>query len=117
MTTGILIVDDDIQQRTLISSILSDEGYRTFDADGVDSALEIVAGNDIGLIITDLKMDKRSGLELVEAICQTEEHPEIVMMTAFGTVETAVKAIHILFRWQTLPGALSLSNLASVERW
>ncbi|MBN1309087.1 MAG: sigma-54-dependent Fis family transcriptional regulator, partial [Chitinispirillaceae bacterium] len=90
----LLIVDDDINQRKLIVKILSEEGYAVEDAQSVDAALDLLSNGGIELVITDLKMPGKSGIELLGTIDFNEvRHPEIIVMTAFGTVDTAVKAM------------------------
>lgn len=91
----VLIVDDELSQRKIMMDILSEEGYEIFDADSVDAALQILTQKQFDVIITDLKMPKKSGLDLVEAIRTTEYPPEILLITAFGTVDTAVRAMKL----------------------
>ncbi|MBN1575311.1 MAG: sigma-54-dependent Fis family transcriptional regulator [Chitinispirillaceae bacterium] len=90
----ILIVDDDTHQRKLIVKILSEEGYNVTDAESVDAALAVLSNGGIDLVLTDLKMPGKSGLDLLAAVDFDQvQHPEIIVMTAFGNVDTAVKAM------------------------
>ena len=91
----ILVVDDDKAFSLLLSSILKDTGYHVEEADSGEKALRKLKRFSPHLILADLKMPGMSGLELMERV--KDEHPEIdfVMITAFGTVETAVKAMKL----------------------
>ena len=91
----ILVVDDDKAFSLLLSSILKDTGYHVEEADSGEKALKKLKRFSPHLILADLKMPGMSGLELMERV--KDEHPEIdfVMITAFGTVETAVKAMKL----------------------
>lgn len=91
----ILLVDDETAQRSIMASILKAEGYRVFEADSVDSALERITESEPEVILTDLKMPGKSGIELVAGIASQPKRPEIIVMTAFGTIETAVKAMKL----------------------
>jgi DNA-binding NtrC family response regulator len=91
----ILLVDDDAAQRGIMGSILSSEGHSVTEADGVDAALRILADQRTEVVFTDLKMHGRGGLELVEEARRCAPPPEVVVITAFGSVDTAVRAMHL----------------------
>jgi DNA-binding NtrC family response regulator len=91
----ILVVDDETAQRGIMSSILKSEGYRVFEADSVESALSRLEEEKPEVILTDLKMPGKSGIELVEQVTGRPQQPEIIVITAFGTIETAVKAMRL----------------------
>lgn len=91
----ILVVDDEKAQRDIMREILTGESHEVAEAGGVEEALRIRGEFHPDLVLTDLKMPNRSGLHLVEALAKTEHPPEIVVITAFGTIETAVKAIRL----------------------
>jgi DNA-binding NtrC family response regulator len=91
----VLVVDDEAAQRGIISSILKADGYTVVEASGVDAALVRIEEEQPGVVITDLKMDNRSGLELVEAIAKMASRPEVVVMTAFGSIDTSVRAMKL----------------------
>lgn len=89
----LLIVDDDRSMRLVLSTMLKKEGYEVASAvDGVD-ALEVLRREDIDVVITDLKMPRLDGMGLLERI--RYDYPEIpvIIITAYGTVATAVDAI------------------------
>lgn len=91
----ILIVDDDRDMRTSLADLLSEEGY-TVEAyqTGVD-ALAAVERSHPTLLITDLVMKGMQGLELLRTAKQRDPHLAVVVITAFGTIETAVEAMRL----------------------
>ena len=89
----ILIVDDDPSMRTALLETVRRLGYAVQGAaDGVE-ALERIAKFHPWLVLTDLKMPRLSGLELIKDIRARAPYATIVLMTAYGTVETAVEAM------------------------
>lgn len=89
----ILVVDDDESLRRVTQMQLEEAGYVVLTAANGDSALEIFVEEVPALVITDLKMPGISGLELLKKV--REEHPQttVLMITAFGSVQTAVAAM------------------------
>ena len=89
----VLIVDDEPSMRTALTETVRRLGYQVRGAiDGAD-AVEQVERLKPWLVVTDLKMPRLNGLELVKAIKQKAPHTLIILMTAYGTVETAVEAM------------------------
>lgn len=89
----ILIVDDEKMTRMNLSHILSKEGYQVeTDSSGSD-ALERLAKKCFDLVITDLKMDKVDGLMLLDMIKKNSPGTEVIIITGYATVLTAVDAI------------------------
>lgn len=89
----ILIVDDEKVQREILTVILNKEGYGTVDVPGVREALEQLEKREFDLILTDLKMQGQSGLDLLERVLADNPQQCIIMMTAHGTIDSAVEAI------------------------
>jgi DNA-binding NtrC family response regulator len=89
----ILVVDDEAGQRNIMVSILTAEGHILLEAPNVDEALGQIRDFQPQVVLTDLKMPGKSGLVLVEEIAKLDVRPEVVVITAFGSVETAVKAM------------------------
>jgi len=89
----VLVVDDDESLRWITQLQLEEAGYAVLTAADADEALAQVEEANPSLVITDLKMPGMSGLELLKRI--RTEHPEVfvVVITAFGTVQTAVEAM------------------------
>jgi len=92
-TAIILVVDDDRSNRQTLCSILSRDGYEVEDASGGKEALERLRTRPTALMLTDLKMPGMDGVELLRASRMVSPDTEVVLMTAYGTVETAVEAM------------------------
>ncbi len=89
----VLVVDDEPSNLASIEKIFQRDGLRVLTADGAKAALEIVRTHRVQVVLTDLMMPGVSGLELLRALKQLSPDTEVVMMTAYGTVETAVQAM------------------------
>jgi two-component system response regulator HydG len=89
----VLVVDDEPSNLASIEKIFQRDGLRVLTADGAKSALELVRTHRVQVVLTDLMMPGVSGLELLRALKQLSPDTEVVMMTAYGTVETAVQAM------------------------
>ena len=89
----ILIVDDEKNYLTILSALLEDEGFEVLTAPGGSEALEIHKSSDLDLILTDMKMPKMDGIELLENIKENDPDLPVIMMTAHGTVDKAVEAM------------------------
>jgi len=90
---SILIVDDEKNYQIVLKTLLSQEGYEVLSAGDGITALRIFQDSDIDLVITDLKMSNMSGLELLERIKALNESVPVIIMTAYGTIDTAVEAM------------------------
>ncbi len=93
MTGTILIVDDERGQREILQTILEGEGLRVTTAPGGREALKELEKSEFDLILTDLKMQGMSGMELLEKVLETDPLQCAIMMTAHGTVDSAVEAM------------------------
>jgi DNA-binding NtrC family response regulator len=91
--SNVLVVDDEAGQRKIVASILKSAGHLVYEAASVEDALQQITENRPEVVLTDLKMPGKSGLVLVEEASKNQLPPEVVVITAFGTVETAVKAM------------------------
>jgi len=89
----ILLADDDENIRRVLEFQLSEAGYKILTAADGSQAFEIFTNNDFDCVITDLRMPKLSGLELLEKIKTFNAEIPVVVITAFGEVETAVSAM------------------------
>jgi len=89
----VLVVDDEDIARTNLEYILKKEGYHVTTAVNGADALEKVMGSEFDLILTDLKMEKMDGMQLVESVKRVSPHTDIVMITGFATVSSAVDAL------------------------
>ncbi|MDA8171473.1 MAG: sigma-54 dependent transcriptional regulator [Nitrospiraceae bacterium] len=91
----ILVVDDEPLQRDILTRILSDAGYEAHAAGSGEEALEMARALDPDVILTDLKMKRMNGIELMERMKSENElsMPAMIIMTAFGSVSSAVEAM------------------------
>ncbi|HWF37809.1 MAG TPA: sigma-54 dependent transcriptional regulator [Candidatus Acidoferrales bacterium] len=90
---SILVVEDEPKLRRLVELQLADDGYDVKSAPDAESGLKLVNEGAFDLIITDLKLPKMSGLELLQEVKRTDPQMPVVIMTAFGSVESAVDAM------------------------
>jgi DNA-binding NtrC family response regulator len=90
---ALLIVDDEESNVRSLEKIFSREGYKVLTAPGGKEALDLLRGREVDVIVTDLLMPGMSGVELLRAAKALNPEVEVIMMTAFGTVETAVEAM------------------------
>ena len=93
MNGSILIVDDEKGQREILTMILRGEGYETAEASGVPEAQLLLGKREFDLILTDLKMQGQSGLDLLEQVMADDPQQCVIMMTAHGSVDSAVGAM------------------------
>jgi two-component system response regulator HydG len=93
MSERVLVVDDDDSNRVTMERILKREGYEVLHAASGKEALEILRDAPVDLVLTDLKMPGMSGIDLLKASRMVEPDVEVLVMTAYGTVETAVEAM------------------------
>ena len=89
----ILIVEDEIKMQRLLELSLAEEGHTTRTASDAESGLKLLRQEKFHLILTDLKLPGMDGLEFLQALKRSDAQAPVVLMTAFGTVETAVQAM------------------------
>jgi len=116
----VLVVDDEPLQRDILKTILSDEGYEIYTASSAEEGLRIVKEFKPDVVLTDLKMEGMDGLEFIECIPREPFEPSTIIMTAYGTISSAVEAIKIgAFDYLTKPldkDTLLLTVKRAVER-
>src|SRR6476620_1558484 len=89
----ILVVDDDADMRGLLFDVLESEGYRVGTAESGEKALQALAEEQYDLVLTDLRMKGMQGTALLSEIKHRYPDTGVILMTAFGTVETAIEAM------------------------
>lgn len=92
-TGRILIVDDQKNMRTTTGMVLRDAGYRVTEAEDGRAALTRLASEAFDVMLTDLRMDGMGGLELLRSALEMAPNTQVIVMTAYGTIESAVEAI------------------------
>ncbi len=90
---NILIVDDEVDILMTMKDILEDEGYSVETTDDPEEALKIVQEKEFDLVISDLKMPKMSGEELLCSIKKKNDITSFIIVTAYGTIDTAVSCM------------------------
>ncbi|MEW6388047.1 MAG: endopeptidase La [Thermodesulfobacteriota bacterium] len=89
----VLVVDDEEIARTNLEYILRKEGHQVSTAANGQEALEKVKAQEFDVVVTDLKMERMDGLQLLESVKQITPQTEIIMVTGYATVSTAVDAL------------------------
>lgn len=89
----VLIVDDEKFIRDILADFLTMEGYSVRTADDGTQAVNELSRSNFALVISDLKMPKMGGLELLQHVARMQPEALTVIMTGFGTVETAIDAM------------------------
>lgn len=88
----ILIVDDESEIRRALQGVLEDEGYKTLLAASGEACLETLHQKQIDVVLLDIWLPGIDGLETLERITEIDDHPEIIMISGHGSIETAVRA-------------------------
>jgi nitrogen regulation protein NR(I) len=89
----VLIVDDEPNLRKILSAQLSRDGYEVMTAEDGEQGLALLKEHHIDLVITDLKMPKVDGMTLLRRALELEPELPIILITAHGTIDTAVEAL------------------------
>ena len=89
----VLIVDDEENERSGLAELVSSWGYRTETAKDGAEGLERVGAWSPGIVVTDLKMPRMGGLELLERIAAQPQPVAVILLTAQGTIDVAVEAM------------------------
>jgi DNA-binding NtrC family response regulator len=119
--TQILVVDDEVDMLTLLRNYLSREGYEVRTAPSAEVALQLLEDCDFDVVLTDLRMRGMDGLELVREIRTARPETQVILMTAFGGIDTAIEAIkagayHFVAKPVKLPEVGALVHKALAER-
>ncbi len=89
----ILIVDDESSQREILNDILEDAGFQVKLAASGEEGMEVLKNQEIFLILTDLKMPGMDGIQLLQKALHLNPDIQVILMTAFGSIPSAVNAI------------------------
>jgi len=115
MKSKIIIVDDEKDTCDIVSKILGDEGYKTFSTISSRSALAKIKKEKPDLVLMDIKMPGMDGIEMLKCIREIDKSITVVMMTAYGDVDTAREAMRLgAFDYITKP--FDIDVLKSVAR-
>ena len=104
MPAKILVIDDDSSLRRVLEYNLQQEGYDVYTAADGDAGLQLFAEKSPAVVITDLKMPGKSGFEVLSAIKENSPATVVIVLTAFGAIDTAVEAMKLgAFHYLTKP--------------
>ena len=95
MKSNILVVDDEPVARQSLSEILRLEGYAVNSVPNGQAAVEYVRTHPVELVVVDLRMPGMDGLEVVQVVNQISPETEVILLTAFGSTETAIQALRL----------------------
>jgi DNA-binding NtrC family response regulator len=90
---GILIVDDEPLIRKSLFEILRIEGYRVQMAASGEEAVGLLSGGHPDIVVTDLKLPQMNGIDLLEQVKKISPKTDVILMTGYGTIESAVDAM------------------------
>ncbi len=88
----ILIIDDEKSILDLLNVVFEKEGYAVKNALSAEKALKLIDENDIDLILTDVKLPQKSGMDILKYVKKNKPDIPVVMITAYGTIKQAVEA-------------------------
>lgn len=91
--TTILVIDDEPLQRDILSTILLEEEYSVYSVSSLEEAIKIINKVSPEIILTDLKLGNENGIEILNYIPKEPVSPAVIVITAFGTISSAVDAI------------------------
>ena len=92
---NILVVEDGQSQREMLKDFLAGEGHKVAEAEDGNIAIQRVQGGHFDLLLLDFKMPGMNGIEVLEKIKNINPEISVIMMTAYGTIETAVDAMKL----------------------
>jgi DNA-binding NtrC family response regulator len=95
LSLRVIVVDDEKNQREMLSGFLTNKGYTVASADSAETALEILAHKSFEVGLFDMKMSGASGLDLLKKAKERYPDLQVIMITAFGTIDSAVEAMRV----------------------
>jgi len=116
MKSNILVVDDEPVARQSLTDILRLEGFSVNSVPNGQAAVEYVRTNAVELIVVDLRMPGMDGLEVIQVVNQISPETEVILLTAFGTTETAIQALRLRVHDYLLKPAPPAQVVSSVKK-
>ncbi len=118
----ILVIDDEKNYLLVLEAVLKDAGYAVTAINDPEMALAFLDDSEVDVVITDMKMPKLTGKEVLQSVKKSWPHIPVLIMTAFGSIESAVEVMRYgAFDYITKPFAndellLSVHNAAELSR-
>jgi DNA-binding NtrC family response regulator len=101
---SVLVVDDDAAMREMLISLLEEHRLRASGAESAEAAVEQLRDSDFDAVLSDIRMPGQSGVELLGQIRELRPETPVILMTAFGTIDSAVEAMRAgAFHYITKP--------------
>jgi DNA-binding response OmpR family regulator len=116
MKSNILVVDDEPVARQSMTDILKLEGHNVVSAPNGQAAVEYVRMHPVDLMIVDLRMPGMDGLEVIQVVNQVSPETEVILLTAFGSTETAIQALRLRIHDYLLKPASPAQVIASIKK-
>jgi DNA-binding response OmpR family regulator len=116
MKSNILVVDDEVVARQSLTDILKLEGYHVEAAPNGQIAVEYVRTHPVDLMIVDLRMPGMDGLDVIQVVNQVSSDTEVVLLTAYGSTDTAIQALRLRIHDYLLKPASPAQVVASVKK-
>ena len=122
MSANILILDDEQNYLLVLESILTDAGHKVTALSDPEMGLAFLEESEVDVLLTDMKMPKLSGQDVLEHVKKSFPHIPVIIMTAFGSIESAVEAMRVgAFDYITKPFAneellLSVTKAAALAK-
>lgn len=95
MKTKLLIIEDEKITRRSLTDILTTEGYEVSAAEDGEEGLKLFSSERPDIVITDLRLPKMSGIEILTKVMETDPKCKVILITAFASVETAIQSLKI----------------------
>src|SRR6266567_1389276 len=89
---NVLIVDDESAIRESLKGVLEDEGYQASATESGESCLDLLRDTPFDVVFLDIWLPGMDGLDTLQKIRELENHPEVIIISGHGTIETAVRA-------------------------
>src|SRR5512146_2263408 len=116
MKSHILVVDDERVARQSLTDVLRLEGFTVHSVPNGQAAVEQVRTHPVELMIVDLRMPGMDGLEVVQVVNQISPEAEVVLLTAFGTTESAIQALRLRIHDYLLKPAAPAQVINSIKK-
>ncbi len=114
MVEKILVVDDEVSMRKMLEILFTQEGFEVRCAESAEEAVTLLESSSYDMVISDIRMPGLSGLQLLKRIREAELQTDVVLMTAYASTDSAIKALKLgAFDYITKPFQVEeLLNLA-----